>query len=334
MKKLLSVIISLILAILYCVNVYAGIEINEGDISIENENSVTLASLDTDYIIRKYDLVNKIETSHTVDFSALTTMTLDSTNGENFSCEPYTPISKTSGSSISPQNTIGEAVLTSPDETISPFCKIVYIICVFDGVGYRGTGVILGPDLVLTCGHVVYDLNKGYPDDIYIYTEKNANSCHRRTEAISVYVDSRCKEGDGNYDWGIIRTQDLIGNEQGWMGFSSEAPSNCVGMDVTVAGYPRKVLQENGTYLSPVYDMMMDTGEITGVVNLYLIYTDVSGEGGMSGAPIFSSDQYVRALFTGSGEYNGSVPISNRGTVITYELFLLLRAAKNGNYPS
>lgn len=269
-EKILSVIVSFILTTLYCVNVYAGIEISE-DVSIENDNTATLSSLDTDYTIYKYDLINEIETSHTVDFATLTTMTVDSTNGETFFSEAYTPMDKMSGSEISPMTTIGGAVLTSPDETISPFCKIVYIRCVYDGVAYRGTGVILGPDLVLTCGHVVYDLNKGYPDDIYIYTEKNANSYYRMTEAISVYVDDECKNANGNYDWGIIRTQDLIGNEQGWMGFSSESPSNYVNMSVTVAGYPASVYDEDGELISPVYDMMMDTGTITSAVSNYLI---------------------------------------------------------------
>ena len=109
---------------------------------------------------------------------------------------------------------------------------------------------------------------------------------------------------------------------QGWMGFSAEDPLALDDRSVTVAGYPNN---------TPV--MKKSEGQITLRTNDFIIRYTASTLGGMSGAPCFTADQYVRAINAGPGDFlyqsNGiNYYSNNRGIVITSEMFYLLRAEK------
>ena len=72
---------------------------------------------------------------------------------------PYTPQEKESALAGNDDRSVigNDDRLRVSDPSVSPYCKIVLIMAYFsDNVAVRSTGVILGPDLVLTCAHAIY----------------------------------------------------------------------------------------------------------------------------------------------------------------------------------
>lgn len=75
--------------------------------------------------------------------------------------------------------------------------------------------------------------------------------------------------------------------------------------------------------------MDYNVNSITMVESKYRVRTFADALGGMSGCPYFSNDQYVRAIHKEASEKlpDGTYQY-NIGTVITPELFYVLRAEK------
>ena len=298
-------------------------------------NSIALTAFEANYKILHYNVAAKEENEEIVDFTALANASTYS-NRSAWSCEPYTPTSDYSRSADGSRAIIDGISLDPVDDvTVAPYCKVVAVESIFhyikNGVlmthSWICTGVILGPNLVLTAGHAIYSNDYGgWVDYCNIYTEMESDTeYYSSTVATQITIHDRCKQGSGDYDWAYIMTETNIGNTQGWMGFSGEDIDNYIAaeMAVTVAGFPNNecIMKESH-------------GNIVGKWSDQLLLAEISTTGGMSGAPIYSSDQYVRAILAGPGNGNDETEdttdyLNNRGSAITPELFLLLRRAKN-----
>ncbi len=248
--------------------------------------------------------------------------------------EPYTPPAKlvsVENDNAGTRSAIGDdtrTLVTNP--SASPYCKIVYVRAYFDERTIRGTGVILGPDVILTAAHTIYRPEYGgYPNEVRIFTEVNGSqpldSTHsgRTTDITKITIPTAYTDSPSSYygnDWAILVVDSDVGYQQGWMGFGS-APTS-YSEQYTISGYPEFYPDNSDNY---TYYMYTASGTISlnSAGTMYTYQIDTSS--GQSGAPIYSSAQIVygvHVLGTNGGTYN-------QGTRITSTIYNLLVEAKN-----
>lgn len=116
----------------------------------------------------------------------------------------------------------------------------------------RGTGFVVGGNVVVTAGHVVYDcpndnLNQwggGYAPVVKVYPQRKDSQ-----KPLGVFTATQChvtnqyaKYGSSQFDIGIIRVDSNISAKTGSFGMQyTENHNSLVGKEVTVAGYPGKI---------------------------------------------------------------------------------------------
>ncbi|MCQ2453891.1 MAG: trypsin-like serine protease [Clostridia bacterium] len=125
-----------------------------------------------------------------------------------------------------------------------PNCAVTYLKLKFpSGATGHGTGFMIGPSYVLTCGHCVYDEQQGgWATEITVAPGSNGSKKpYGETTAIWLacmdewyYYEESC------YDLGMIKTADPIGNKCGWLGYY------CPG-DYELNGYAKIVGYGEGT---------------------------------------------------------------------------------------
>ena len=284
-------------------------------------------SIENMYMTHYYPAIGRTE-AYTYTFDSATRATYSNDTQISFE-SPYTPPTKAIHSSGSSRSLIGEDNRSLvEDVTQSPYCKIVYIRAVYSYGTRRGTGVLIGPDLVLTCGHLIYDIDTDeWAESYEIYTEAtNPANYEEFCYALRVTVHNNyINNSNYYYDWAFIQTSTDIGHRQGWMGFSYHAtPSDFVGADIEIAGYPSTNPQ---TGQSHNLDMYTHTNTVIACPNKYQVHTYTDATEGQSGAPYFDENQFVWAVHKGGNSNNN--PTYNVGIKIIPELFHVLRAAKN-----
>lgn len=284
-------------------------------------------SIENMYMTHYYPATGRTE-AYTYTFDSATRATYSNDTQISFE-SPYTPPTKAIHSSGSSRSLIGEDNRSLvEDVTQSPYCKIVYIRAVYSYGTRRGIGVLIGPDLVLTCGHLIYDIDTDeWAESYEIYTEAtNPANYEEFCYALRVTVHNNyINNSNYYYDWAFIQTSTDIGNRQGWMGFSYHAnPTDFVGSTIEIAGYPRV---NPATGLTNNLDMYTHSGNIIACPSKYTVHTYADATDGQSGSPYFDGNQFVWAVHRGGN--SNSNPTYNVGTKIIPELFHVLRAAKN-----
>ncbi|MGN1444751.1 MAG: trypsin-like serine peptidase [Eubacteriales bacterium] len=225
-------------------------------------------------------------------------------------------------SSSTPRSVIGNddrSLVTNV--SASPYKKIVFLRSTFpDGTVVRGTGAILGYDLVLTAAHVLYrETYGGQATSVRVYFEVDGIRPPETADATSfyIYVPPEYINGETENDWGFFRTSSNIGSQKGWFGFSY---STTFDDPLSITGYPDTA--PNGSYS---YHMYTHSGYVTvsSSNSIVLTYT-IDTSAGQSGAPIYDSDQFVWGVHY-AGTNNGSY---NKGRRIDGPMFEKLRQAK------
>ncbi len=241
---------------------------------------------------------------------------------------PYTPKEKENEMQSNTVRTVigDDDRIRVANPSVTPYCKIVFIRAYFpSGAVVRSTGVILGPDLVLTCAHAIYrsDLG-GWPNEVRVYTEvdgvrPNDNDYAGKTSTQMVIPAEWANSGTsvpGN-DWAYLRVDAPIGYQQGWMGFGT-TPLTYEGFNVT--GYPSNApgQTDDGNYY-----MYTASGEISGLDNSEtMFYYSIDTSEGQSGAPLYVDAQIVYGIHV------QSVTNSNMATKISNSLYNYLVEAK------
>ncbi len=254
-------------------------------------------------------------------------MNLSSRSSSPLISAPYTPQEKESAlAGNHDRSVIGtDDRLRVSDPSVSPYCKIVFIMAYFpDNVAVRSTGVILGPDLVLTCAHAIYRSEfGGWPNEVRVYTEVNgvrpAYDDYAGKTTLQLVIPAAwltdVSSVSGN-DWAYMRVDAPIGYQQGWMGFGT-VPTSYNNFNVT--GYPATA---PGETTPNNYYMYTHSGAISGLDDSgTMFYYSIDTSGGQSGAPLYNDGQLVYGIHVQGGE-------NNKATKISTSLFNYLIAAR------
>ncbi len=111
----------------------------------------------------------------------------------------------------------------------------------FNGRTYGGSGAMVGPHHLLTCGHNVYDTKaKAWANEITVYPALNeAQAPFGFAKAIKAYTFSNWTErGERQYDIALLILDKSIGKETGWGGLLSEEDQDLSKEEVNIYGYP------------------------------------------------------------------------------------------------
>ena len=204
---------------------------------------------------------------------------------------------------------------------------------VIDDTITEGTGFLEGPSAVVTAGHCIYDaVEKTWCEYAEVtFAQDGPNSApYGVISSTTIHTSvAWTQSGDWNQDWAIVEIEEEIGYSIGWFGqlWTNGSLDNT---QISLTGYPADIatsindkndntVQHKGKY------MWTCTGKITDSLSARLEY-DADNTGGMSGGPVYNSENRVLAINAYEVEYtSGSTTWRiNGGTRITEWLYTLI----------
>jgi V8-like Glu-specific endopeptidase len=123
----------------------------------------------------------------------------------------------------------------------SPYCIHAQLTPVFAGQECGGSGVMIGPHHVLTCGHNVYDFEtKSWASSISVYPALNERSApFGGLHVVKVYMFADwTNRGDTDFDIALLVLNRSVGKYTGWGGVMSTHNSALTNQRVHITGYP------------------------------------------------------------------------------------------------
>ena len=211
--------------------------------------------------------------------------------------------------------------------TTFPYRAIAYLEMTWNVNGkkyvHTGTGFAAGDGKVLTAAHNLYNLSDDNiphgeaPDSIKVVFGKNGSSAYRTATATEFYINSEWESHeDANYDYGVIIVPTSVTDYTGHFGLDYEANTST---RYTLSGYPYSG-NYGGKYLYTASGKA-DT------VNSKTIYHYLNATGGVSGAPLYSSDWYAVGLHTWSYGSENDPDAFNKATRVTRDVIDFVRNA-------
>ncbi|MBE6673577.1 MAG: hypothetical protein E7596_00555 [Ruminococcaceae bacterium] len=210
-------------------------------------------------------------------------------------------------SAVMPMDVIGEdnrqPIYNTSQEPYKMVCyiKAYYYNVIIPGekpqnLVRKGTGFLVGPNLLMTAGHNLYgDITKdefednidnpSFPDEIIIYpgasliTSNNVVAPYGYTKVESCYIQKEFYESiEIDYDWGICVLEDNIGEKTGWLEMSL-TPETIIDDSISIIGYPADL----------DYRMYRSDGTVVRVYD-YTFWYDADTYERNSGSPVFVCD--------------------------------------------
>ena len=186
------------------------------------------------------------------------------------------------------------------DTTQEPFVKIAHLVIIDEGtgVGQRCTGAFIGPNVLITAAHCIWNPDyDGFPDTVEVLLARNGDQLPFGSAfAGFVWVPAgwiaSLSDGDLIPDWDldyalVVMNDDSLGNAVGPMtiGLLSDAELEAPEFNPMTAGYPGD--KQIGT-------MWLGTEPaFSGVTNTSLFH-QIDSVGGQSGSPVWrASDGLV-----------------------------------------
>lgn len=303
-KVTVTMITLILIIVLININVYAIEEMDykENEYGLEEYeiiNKEAIEKMDINAIenqpIMKYDRLTGEITE--VDMEELLKLDITSTDGANFST-PYLEKAQSYNNAF---------IKNEFTPSINSFIKIGntladpyrYVCCLFFD-GEVGTGTLVGPKVLLTAAHCIFDTNPKSTEEYWnswncypAYNNGSYNNLHStwRTIYWSRYYEPK-KDNDNNqqYDWCICVLDDRLGASiGGWMGCqklvydSSFTDGN--GLQVEEYGYPQVIRNPSNTGFSRY--MCYSEGNTYGPMTNAFRSTAAVYQG-ISGGPVYS----------------------------------------------
>ena len=226
------------------------------------------------------------------------------------------------GEMISPAHNVGTTKsVIEPDDRVKvdpntePYCKILCLNLGRDTNGdgisdswNLGTGFMVYKDLMLTAGHCMYN-STGYVKEMRIYVKQSGSSLNSTYYYPASWVMSQAyidNPNDANYDWCVVKLQNELGPQTGWVGYGVANSEKAV----TVSGYPDNAEHRFNQYAA--------SGTMT-VSSDTRVSHNCDTEGGESGAPIYDSNYIAWGIHTHGG---------NSGVRINSYLYNLIESQK------
>lgn len=226
---------------------------------------------------------------------------------------------------ISPNVIIGgaDSRYKISDTTRAPYRSICLVETVWkDGSISRGTGCLIGPDIVLTSAHMTYNpSNGGQVKYVNVYPGLNGkNFVYGQYVAKSIYITQEWRNSQSiKDDWALIKLQDLngnsttVGNVTGYLGLDYIATGSLNGVTVFVTGYP------GDKAVGTSYTMWRSGGAITATTST-VIYYNCDVMKGESGSPVMNSSNKIVGIHKGEGYNQSTGSVENLGVRVTSTL--------------
>ena len=189
------------------------------------------------------------------------------------------------------QNGTIEAIIGTDDQnrvvdtTVDPYRKVVHLSMRFPGGVYVGSGVMIGPDTILTAAHNLYDDDtQSWASSVTAVPAMDEGAEKYGIFSASDYWIFKPYKENGNsaYDIAVLRLEQAVPDEVGSLSVSSAV---AVGDRVQVAGYPAVSDSKYGNMYT-----MFDT--ISNTEDQFLSY-QIDTEAGQSGSPVLNSQNEI-----------------------------------------
>lgn len=204
----------------------------------------------------------------------------------------------------------GDTRTAVSNTTMYPSSAVARLVSTFpNGDQAVGSGAFVGPNRVVTAGHMVYDAEAGgYAKSIEVipgYSNGSAPFGKTHSTQISTTVNYY-KNADSNSDFGMFVTADALGWTTGWLGLKPTDGFD-LGM-VVLCGYPNDLGRTLTMYCAGGPAQWESGFNWYGSAHRlqYQFWTDI----GMSGGPLINYSFYVVGIHTGgNSEHNYAIPI-------------------------
>lgn len=195
--------------------------------------------------------------------------------------------------------------LDNANSMIYPYSAVIQLVGepVLNSQGKReypiyGSGYVIGPHTIMTAAHCLIDKGK-WLDSIRIYYKSNGNY---ETASYSYVKTATCAtsyiEGLAEYDWAILKVDENIGNETGWLGFGI-TNNSLKGKELTVSGY---TLYEETN--DTAYVLHKDEGVVVSEDEYFIRYNASTLPGESGGVAFDSSYVAWGTHMAGGGTFN------------------------------
>ena len=177
--------------------------------------------------------------------------------------------------------------------SLDPYRKIVRLESYFAAGPLYGTGVLVGPDLVLTAAHNVYDTARGkWTQDVWATPAQNGDATpYGSYQASRVFIlKNYQEEKTGNkdsYDMALTKLSKPVDVRVGYLPLTTVVP---LGSKIQVAGYPFASDWKIGFLYSMWGQVSAQDGN--------LIQYQIDTESGQSGSPVLNEKNEIVAVHT------------------------------------
>ncbi len=166
------------------------------------------------------------------------------------------------------------------ETTAWPYCFYCHLNLGFSEGNYLGSGVLIGPHHILTCGHNVYDYeNKQWVKGIEAFFALNDDQApFGKVHAVRIYAHLKWyKQGDSDFDIALIVINKSIGLKIGWCGLMYLPNEKTLKKAISITGYPG---DKGGKQMWTMKDTIKALSEER-------LFYDIDTMGGQSGSPIW-----------------------------------------------
>ena len=190
------------------------------------------------------------------------------------------------------------------------------LITARDNSRWIGTAWFIGPNTLVTAGHVIFIHDPSRPERhgwvkrVYVMPGRNESDLPYGSTTSEVFhsVTGWTEHGLNEYDYGVIKISSGLGDVVGTFGFGVLSRSELLNSVGNLAGYPGD---------KPTGTLWYDNNRIASVTSRKVFY-DIDTAGGQSGAAVYRIKSGKRTAF-GIHAYGGAV--NNSATRITTPVF-------------